>query len=178
MPLALAVADSGASDQDWRRALRSSVVGLSKRPMILAIFAGFGFALLDLQLPDVFARTVQIVATGATPVALFVIGGSLVGLRLGGMLRDVGGVALGKPLIHPLAVFTVLMLLPPIDPAPRTAAELFAAMPMMSIYPVLAQKYHYDGYCAAALLATTVLSFMTISALLWSLSAFLGWTHA
>ena len=49
---------------------------------------------------------------------------------------------------------------------------------MMSIYPVLAQNYHHDGYCAAALLATTVLSFVTISALLWSPSAFLGWTHA
>ena len=33
-----------------------------------------------------------------------------------------------------------------------TAVVLLACMPMMSIYPVLAQKYGHDGFCAAALL--------------------------
>jgi malonate transporter len=39
------------------------------------------------------------------------------------------------------------------------------------LYPVLAQKYHHEGFCAAALLVTTVLSFVSISALLWAMHA-------
>ena len=53
-----------------------------------------------------------------------------------------------------IAVLAMLSLLPPIDPTLRTAAIVYACMPMLSIYPVLAQKYQHEGFCAAALLAT------------------------
>jgi malonate transporter and related proteins len=68
-------------------------------------------------------------------------------------------------------VLAMLTLLPPIDPVLRTAAIVYACMPMLSIYPVLAQKYQHEGFCAAALLATTVLSFFSISAVLWLMHA-------
>jgi predicted permease len=109
-------------------------------------------------------------------VALFVIGGSLVGLKLAGVRRDLAWVAMGKLILHPLAVFTLLWLLPPIAPELRIAAVLFAAMPMLSIYPVVAQKYGLEGFTAAALLVTTIASFFSISALLWAMQHLLGWT--
>jgi predicted permease len=155
--------------------LARTVAGLLKSPLILAVLAGVVFAAVGIPQPEVFARTIQIVATGATPVALFVVGGSLVGLRLAGMVREVGGLALGKLLLHPLAVFVLLWILPPVDPGLRTAAVLFAASPMMSVFPVLAQKYHHDRYCAAALLVSIILSFVTINALLWTLGMLPGW---
>jgi len=58
---------------------------------------------------------------------------------------------------------------PVADPELRTAAVLFAAMPMLGIYPLLAQKHGHDEITAAALLVTTVGSFFTLSALLWAL---------
>lgn len=167
LPLSLALADSGAGGQAWHRALGDALRGLLKNPMIVAILAGFGFAMLGWQLPQPLARTVQIVATASSPVALFVIGGSLVGLKLGGVWGDVSLVAFGKLVLHPLAMLGLLMLLPPIEPTLRTAAIVFACMPIMSLYPVLAQKHHHEGFCAAALLATTVLSFFSISGVLW-----------
>jgi malonate transporter len=70
----------------------------------------------------------------------------------------------GKLLLHPLLAFLAL----PLDGAVlQTAAVLSACMPMMSIYPILAQKYGREGLCAAALVATTVTSFFTISGFLW-----------
>jgi hypothetical protein len=57
-----------------------------------------------------------------------------------------------------------------------SAAAVALALPVLSIYPILAQKYHFDGFCAAALLFSTVLSFVTISANLWLLRAVPGWT--
>ncbi|MDB5850121.1 MAG: permease [Rhodoferax sp.] len=176
LPLALAMADSAGSSQHWHKTLARTLRGLLKNPMIIAILAGFAFATLGLQLPEVLGRTVQIVATAASPVALFVIGGSLVGLKLGGVRQDIATVAFGKLVLHPLAVFCALWLLPPLDPQLRIAAVVLAGMPMLSMYPVFAQKYHYEGFCAAALLATTVASFLSISVLLWAMHAVLGWT--
>lgn len=176
LPLALAMAESGGASQRWYRTLARTLRGLLKNPMIIAILVGFVFAMLGLQLPEVVDRAVQVVATAASPVALFVIGGSLVGLKLGGVRRDIASVAFGKLVLHPLAVFCALWLLPPLDPQLRIAAVVFAGMPMLSMYPVLAQKYHHEGFCAAALLVTTVASFVSISVLLWAMHAVLGWT--
>lgn len=179
IPICLALADNEGQDASkrWHHTLLLSLRKLLKNPMILAIVAGFSFALLGLHLPEVLGRTVQIVATAASPVALFVIGGTLVGLKLDGVRRDLAWVAFGKLVLHPLAVLAMLWLLPPIDPQLRTAAVMFAAMPMLSIYPLMAQKYHLEGFTAAALLVTTIASFASISLLLWALHTLLGWTH-
>jgi malonate transporter and related proteins len=170
IPLALALADTGdtGSRGVWR-SFGLALRGLLKNPLIVSIVLGFVFAAAGWHLPDTLARTVQIVATASSPVALFVIGGSLVGLKPGGMWGEVGMVGFGKLVLHPLAVLAMLALLPPVDPVLRTAAVLYACMPMLSIYPVLAQKHHHEGFCAAALLATTVASFFTISTALWLL---------
>ncbi|MDE2453335.1 MAG: AEC family transporter, partial [Burkholderiales bacterium] len=96
-------------------------------------------------------------------------------LRLQGMRREIALVAAGKLLLHPLAVLGGLLLLQPAVPALRSAGIVYASVPMLSIYPVLAQKYGYEGLCAAALLVTTVLSFVTISGWIWVLHAGLGW---
>lgn len=173
IPLALVIADSRKGTA--RKVLQDSARSLVRNPLVLAIVAGFAFALLGWELPDPVARTLQIVATGATPLALFVVGGSLVGLELSGQRQDIVTVAVGKLLLHPLAVFGFLALLPPLDADLRTAAVLIAAMPMLSIYPVLAQRYGHERFCAAVLLATTTTSFVTITGLLWAMRTFLGW---
>ncbi|PXW92339.1 hypothetical protein C7444_12513 [Sphaerotilus hippei] len=173
LPLVLALADAGASgrrgSQSFVPAFRIALRNLGRNPMILAILAGLLFALLEIELPAPVARTVQLVATAASPVALFVIGGTLAGFGVRGMLRDVSVVSTGKLLLHPLAVGTLLWAFGPIDPALRETGILLASVPMLSIYPVIAQRYEQEGFCAAALLVTTVASFFTINAVLWLL---------
>ena len=56
---------------------------------------------------------------------------------------------------------------PLVSPHLQLAAVMLAAMPMMGIYPILAQSYGKEDLGAAALLATTVASFFTLSGLLW-----------
>lgn len=175
LPLALALADSGqAEGLRWHRAVAASLRGLLRNPMILAIIAGFACALFELRLPGTLDRTVQLVASAASPLALFVIGGSLVGLRLDGLRGDIAGVVVGKLLLHPAAVLGMLLLLPPLDPVLRNAAVVFACMPMLSVYPLLAQKYGEASFSAAALLVATVVSFLTISGWLAVLDS---WQH-
>lgn len=175
VPLALALAEGGEGGRrSWRDAL-APLRRLARNPMILAIVAGFSVALLDLEVPDVLARTVQIVAAAASPTSLFVIGGTLVGLRLRGVRREVALITFGKLVLHPLAVLLFLELLRPADASLRTAAVIYAMVPMLSIYPIVAQKYHLEELAAAALLVTTVVAFGSISLWLWVLHALLGW---
>lgn len=172
LPLALALAESGAG-QGAR--LRDVVLGVfarvARNPLILAIGAGLACALAGLRPPPPLARAIDLLALASAGVALFVIGGTLVGLRVSGMRGDVARIAAGKLLLHPLAVFAALALLPPADPALRIAAISFAAMPMFSIYPIVAQKYGAEALAAAAVMGATVASFFTISATIWLLGA-------
>jgi hypothetical protein len=69
--------------------------------------------------------------------------------------------------VHPLLVLTAVLLLPPMARELQVAVVLMAAVPMLGIYPILAQKHGHDTMAAAAQLGATVASFFTLTALLW-----------
>ena len=128
--------------------------------------------MLGLRLPQPVERTVGLLAQSSAALSLFVIGGSLAGLRLAGMGRTVARIAAGKLLVHPLLTVGALALLaalgaPLADPALKKGVVLATACPMFGIYPILAGRFGEEGLAAAALLGTTVASFFSISALLW-----------
>ena len=150
-------------------ALLQSARGIVRNPMIHGIALGFLFSLFGWRLPEPVAKAVNLVAKSTAALSLMVIGGSLVGLRARGMARDVGTIAAGKLLLHPLAVLLMVVLLPPMDRDLQTAVVVMAAVPMLGIYPILAQKHGHDSMAAAAQLGTTVLSFFTLTSLLWLL---------
>ncbi|RZA11643.1 MAG: AEC family transporter, partial [Lysobacteraceae bacterium] len=156
-----------AGGDDWRTALKSSLLGLARNPMIIAIVLGLVFAVAGWHLPAPAERAMGLFATSCGALALFVIGGSLGGQRVPGLWQDVPAIVVGKLLLHPLAVLVMLWLLPPIDPLLRTAAVVSAAVPMLGIYPVIAQRYGLDGLCAAVQLVATLASFATLTGLLW-----------
>jgi len=166
IPLALALAEAGRQEGSALSVARETLKRLARSPLIIAMAIGLPLALLELRLPAVPARVVEMLATASAPLALFVIGGSLYGLRLSGMQGEIGMIAFGKLILHPLAVLLIFSLLPDVDPALMAAGVLFASAPMLSIYPILGQRFGVDGRCAAALLLTTVASFVTISTLL------------
>jgi predicted permease len=82
---------------------------------------------------------------------------------------------MGKLLLHPLMVGLMLWLVGPMETNLQISAILLASMPMMGIYPLLAQRHGEEGLCASALLVTTVTSFLTISLILWGLMQVPGW---
>jgi predicted permease len=171
LPLVLTLAErDGARRASATAALRDIATTLLRHPLVLAIAAGVAVAALGLALPAPLQRAVDMMAQASAAVALFVIGGSLVGLQLQGQRLDLAAVAVGKLVVHPLAVAALAWWLLADNTLLRTAAIALAAMPMLGIYPVLAQKHGHEGFCAAALLVTTVASFFTLSGLLWWLS--------
>lgn len=172
LPVLLVLLEGGAKKGETVPAvLAKTARRLVTNPMILAIAAGLGVSLSGLGLPGPVFRAVDMLAMASGAVALFAIGGTLVGLKVRGMIGDVVQIAAGKLILHPLAVGVAMLLLPPMEPAFQAALILTAAMPMMSIYPLFGQRCGQEAMCAAALVTATVASFVTISLILWGLDA-------
>ena len=175
LPLLLALADRGDSHHlPWWRVVGLSLARLATSPMIIGLVLGFLASAIGWQLPGPLARTVTLFAQASSALSLFVIGGSLHGLSLAGMGRQIGPIVFGKLVLHPLFMFGALTLgvaagLPALTPELRMALVMTAAMPIMGIYPILAQRHGHEGFSAAALLGTTLGSFVTLNLLLWML---------
>lgn len=174
IPLLLFLADRGRESGNQWRSLTRSLARLVRNPLILGMLAGLTVPLLGLSLPAPAVRTVDMLAAACSGLALFVVGGTLVGVPLQGVGVRLVPIVVGKLILHPLLVFIALSALPllgfdAIDPVLGMAAVLLAAMPMMGIYPTLAQAYGQEDLSAVALLVTTFASFFTLSGVLWLL---------
>ncbi|NVZ08929.1 AEC family transporter [Allochromatium humboldtianum] len=136
-------------------------------PILLAIAAGLVFAALGWRLPAPIGRTIELLAGSAAVVALFAIGGSLAGQRVRGALGPATAIAAGKLVVHPLVAFGMLMLVPTLDPTLGQAALILAGLPMVTIFPLIAQRYDQGEIPATALVITTLLAFVTLNLGLW-----------
>ncbi|MCF7203507.1 AEC family transporter [Pseudomonas oligotrophica] len=170
IPLALTLAELGRQREAsvWQ-ALGGTLASLMRHPVLIAISLGLGMALLDVRPPPVLMRVIEMLALASAPVALFVIGASLNGLKVGTLYGDMLQLSASKLLLHPLLVMGGFLLFPVADPQLRLAGILMACAPMMSIFPILGARYGLEGRCAAALVSATVLSFLSISLFLWLL---------
>jgi predicted permease len=168
IPTALILAEMGNqhSSSLWQT-IRQTTLSLAKNPILIGLSVGIFIAFTGFAIPDPINKAIHMLAEAAGPAALFVIGGSLFGLKAQGMMRDVGQIVVGKLLIHPLAILIAFLLIPNIDPIYFAGALLFAASPMISIYPLFGQRYNLGGVSATAMLVATVASFFTLSAIIW-----------
>ncbi|GGA49731.1 AEC family transporter [Pelagibacterium lentulum] len=171
MPLALALAEAGSGkNRRWIAMLSDTAQRLARNPIIIAMLLGAIVSMVGFDLPEPITVSVNMLASVAAPAALFVIGGTLVGLPLKGMAGDVSKIVSGKLLLHPLLVFTALWFMPGIPNEMMIAGVLFASVPMLSIYPILGLRYGLDALCATSMLVATVAAFFTISALIFVLT--------
>ncbi|MDQ7742934.1 AEC family transporter [Hydrogenophaga pseudoflava] len=177
IPVLLALADMERHEAGhWRQVVLQTLQGLVRNPLIIAIVGGFLVSALGIPMPSPVSRTVTLFAQASSALSLFVIGGSLVGLKLQGLRTAVAQIGVGKLVLHPLCLLAVMTWLVPIgDPPLKVALLLTGAMPMMGIYTILAQRHGHEGLASAALLVTTMASFFTLSGLLWLLRHSAGW---
>ncbi|PTY37827.1 hypothetical protein BGP77_15235 [Saccharospirillum sp. MSK14-1] len=172
MPLTLMILELNralAEGGSTRQVLINFVRRLFTQPILLGILAGLAFSLTGLTLPGVIDRSLEFLAEAAAGVALFVIGGSLVGTQIKGDRRAIAIITLAKLVLHPALVALMVWWLPPFDGQLQTIAILAAAMPMLSIYPVLAGHYVAGGRYAATLVVATLSSFLSLTVVLWLL---------
>lgn len=170
IPLALTIAESANHKGAKPLAVAGHLAGrLALNPLIVAIALGAAASISGLTLPQPLAKSVDMLAAASGALALFAVGGALVGLQVGGVASDVARIVSGKLLLHPLLVFGALRFAPGLDPGLRKAMLILASSPMLSIYPLLGRPFGQERVGAAALMTATALSFVTISALLIAL---------
>ncbi|WP_438990357.1 AEC family transporter [Lentibacter sp.] len=146
-----------------------------RRPMVVALLLGLAISLFSVPLPEPILRTTGLFAASASALALFTIGGALVGLPFKGHRALATLTAAGKLLLHPalaaLALAAAMALgLPPLSRELAAAVILSAAIPMFSIYALFAAELGHEGMASLAQVFATGASFVTLSAfMLWLL---------
>ena len=170
VPLMLILAEIHSDRKGhWITICKDISTRLMKNPLVLAMIAGMLCSIFEIRLNGPTERTINLLAGASAPTALFYIGSILAGMRFKALNWRIALITPTKLLLHPLAVFVVFHCFSTADEATVKAATLNAAMPMATIYPLLAHRYGQEEPCSAALLLTTALSFLSISGLLWLL---------
>lgn len=183
LPLCLALADSAAAAHEpVHRAIARALWALKSNPIVIGIALGLATGALRAQfgwtLPQSLDKAITLMAGASAAVSLFYIGGSLVGLQIGGLKAQVAAVAAGKLLLHPLATLGLLWLAEglagPLPQALRWSAVVMAAAPMLGIYPILGARYGLQSVNAACSLGATLASFVTLGLWIGLLRGLLG----
>jgi len=175
VPLALVIMELGKPAGQGHPAKRVGKVllGVLRRPMVIGMALGLVVSLSGLDLPAPVERLVGLVASSAAAVALFVIGGSLVGLPVKGNRALAGQIVTGKLIVMPLVTFLAVLGLGALGLTLtgdlRSAVILSAAVPMFTIYSVFAQEAGHEGLASLAQMGATTGAFVTLNLLLWVL---------
>lgn len=173
IPLSLMLLEASRDRQGKSliRIARRIILGVLRRPMVIGLMLGLLVMLSGVPMPQMVTRLMEVLAASSSALALFVIGGSLVGLPIIGQRALAAQIVVGKLLVSPALTALVLLSLPLIglpilsgDMA--TAVILSTAMPMFGIYTLLAQDYGHEGIASIALLGATAGAFVTLSVLL------------
>lgn len=166
LPLLLGLADmaDNQAGANFGAKVKETALNLSKNPIVLSIVLGVMCSAIELHPPQAAERIIDMLASTVTGVALFTIGGGLVGVSVAGMKREIGTVMLAKLFIHPLAILVMLMLVFQLDPMMSSVGVILASVPMFGVYAVIGQRYQMGGLCSAVLLPTTLLGMLTVSA--------------
>lgn len=140
--------------------------GLITNPMIVSIGLGFAWSSTGWALPAPVDRFLEILSGASTPGALFAIGASLA-VKSAERLSVASWLSFAKLVLHPAAVaFFALMVF---DVAAYPAGVMIAAagLPVAGNVYILAQHYGVAPHRAsAAILISTLLSILTISAII------------
>ena len=146
--------------------MRAAGARMVRNPLLIAVAASLLWRATGLSLAAPVERAVTTLAMAASPVALFVIGGTVAHMSVGGHWRRTSGIAFGKLVVHPLLVAAALFAIPGVPPALIPVGILFAAVPMLTVYPILAAPFGLEGVTSTALIVTTALSVVSVTAVL------------
>src|SRR3981189_2338575 len=129
-------------------------------PLIMSACAGALAAALHIHPPVAIDNTLLFLQNAAAPTALFVLGVTVALRPFGRVPWEVPAVVAVKLLIHPLAVFGLMLLLGPFAPPWAATAGLMASLPPALNVFVIAQQN--DSWVAPASVALSIGTFTSL----------------
>ncbi|BBK35567.1 hypothetical protein STAQ_06450 [Allostella sp. ATCC 35155] len=162
--LALIVTEIGRSERSGRLVVRDTLRALLTNPLLLAPAAGLAWSATGLGLPKPVATYLDLMGATAGPGALFAVGLFMVGKPLAGNLPELTWVCLCKLVLQPLLAAWLAYRVFAMEAEWAAAAVIMSALPTGALAFVIALRYGiYVAGTSTAILATTVLSFVTLS---------------
>lgn len=148
--------------------IQRTLLTLLKNPLFMGVMIGIGCALFQIKIPLYLDHVLALLGQTASPLALFSIGGGIVGLTFKYVNLQSWYLVISCNVVMPLLVFLGLNYLTDVSQEMVYAGTIIAALPMPTIFGMLGQVYGLNEKALTSLLMSTILGFM-VAALLISL---------
>lgn len=168
LTLPFAILAAGLAGQGGRIGPLLAQIGrqIVSNPLLIGVALALAVRISGLPLGAPVESAIVTLAGAAGPLALFVIGGTMARLSISGHWRRTSAITLGKLVLHPALVALALLLVPGVPPALIPVGILFAAVPMLTIYPLLATPFGLGAVTSTALVVSTAISVLSVSLVL------------
>ena len=127
---------------------------------------GMSCAIFEIQIPYVLDQVFALLGQTASPLALFIIGGGMVGITIQSLNLQTIYLVVSKNICMPILVYLGLTHLTDLDQKMIYAGTLIAALPMPSIFGIFGQVYGLNEKALTPLMISTLLSFIVVSVLI------------
>ena len=142
---------------------------VAQNPLVLGLATGLMLSALHIRLFTPVQQVLQLVGQCAAPMALLVIGGSLVGTSVQAAGPHALVLSVLKLIVMPSVVWLVFQMLPNVSTQMQFAGVLLSSISMATIFSLFGQQHQLGARSAAVLLITTLLMFVSVSWVLWAL---------
>ena len=167
IPTVLVLAELGRQNQaDLTAILKSTFVTLFKNPLFLSVVLGMSCAIFQVQIPQTLDQVFAMLGQTASPLALFIIGGGMVGLTIQSVNLQTIYLVVSKNIAMPILVYLGLSYFTDLEQKMIYAGTLIAALPMPSIFGIFGQIYGLNEKALTPLMISTIFSFVVISVLI------------
>ncbi|MGI9400260.1 MAG: AEC family transporter [Rhizobiaceae bacterium] len=165
----LLMAFHGKSEYSVGKLVREILGKIFTHPFILATIFAILVALLDVKMPNAVDRLIDVLAAGAAPAALLAMGVTAALRPLKRVPLELTYILPIKQVLHPLIVFSLLMVLAPdTSPVWVHSAVLLATLPVATNVFVIAQQYGvWQERASSAVVISTFTSIITVTAFLY-----------
>lgn len=150
---------------------KNTLLTLVSNPLFMGVMLGILFAIFQIKIPIQISQALALLGQTASPLALFSIGGGIVGLSLKYINVPSLYLVFSSNILMPLLMFIGLKYLTDVSQEMLYAGTLIAALPMPTIFAMLGQANGLTEKTLTPLLMSTVVGFITVAALIglwWS----------
>ncbi|RZG43725.1 AEC family transporter [Acinetobacter wuhouensis] len=167
VPLMLTLAEIGRQRQaNLFSILKTTFITLFKNPLFLSVLIGMSCAIFKIQIPHLVDQVFAMIGQTASPLALFIIGGGMVGLSIQSFNLQTVYLVVSKNICMPILVYLGLTYLTDLEQKMIYAGTLIAALPMPSIFGIFGQVYGVNEKALTPLMLSTFFGFVVVSVLI------------
>ena len=135
-------------------------------PLFIGVILGILFAIFQIKIPVYLDQVLALIGQTASPLALFSIGGGVVGLTLKYVNLQSFYLVLSSNLIMPLLVFLGLNYLTDVSQEMVYAGTIIASLPMPTIFGILGLSYGLNDKAITPLLMSNIVGFIVSASLI------------